>query len=128
MATDHHTALSPFVARHIGPTAGEQSSMLADLGLDSLDELIAAVVPEAIRLDAAAAAQDLPDGCGEAEAVLCEQLPQWQLTDVLSRRCEKCDGVKAQFSSRGTGCRQILVKHKRSTTSLFNEADCECAD
>ena len=69
MATDHHTALSPFVARHIGPTDGEQASMLADLGLNSLDALIAAVVPESIRLDAAAAAQGLPAGCSEAEAL-----------------------------------------------------------
>ena len=69
MATDQRNALSPFVARHIGPTAGEQASMLADLGLGSLDELIAAVVPEAIRLDAAGAAQGLPAGCSEAEAL-----------------------------------------------------------
>ncbi|MBW0167469.1 MAG: aminomethyl-transferring glycine dehydrogenase [Vulcanococcus sp.] len=69
MATDHGAALSPFVARHIGPTAAEQSTMLADLGLGSLEELIAEVVPEAIRLDAAAAAEGLPAGCGEADAL-----------------------------------------------------------
>ena len=41
MATDPGVALSPFVARHIGPTAAEQASMLADLGLGdaSLREL-----------------------------------------------------------------------------------------
>ena len=43
--------------------------MLADLGLRSLDELIAEVVPEAIRLDVAAAVAGLPAGCGEAEAL-----------------------------------------------------------
>ncbi|MEY3749855.1 MAG: hypothetical protein RLZZ186_274 [Cyanobacteriota bacterium] len=62
MATD-------FVARHIGPTAAEQERMLADLGLSSLDALIAEVVPEDIRLDPAAAAEGLPIGCGEAEAL-----------------------------------------------------------
>ncbi|MEN9861756.1 MAG: hypothetical protein RLZZ515_2238, partial [Cyanobacteriota bacterium] len=62
MATD-------FVARHIGPTASEQERMLADLGLSSLDALIAEVVPEGIRLDPAAAAAGLPSGCGEAEAL-----------------------------------------------------------
>ena len=69
MATDHGVALSPFVARHVGPTAAEQAAMLADLGLGSLEALIAEVVPEAIRLDAAAAAKGLPAGCGEAEAL-----------------------------------------------------------
>ena len=67
--TAQRMALSPFVARHIGPTAAEQASMLADLGLASLDELIAAVVPDAIRLDAAGAAEGLPAGCSEAEAL-----------------------------------------------------------
>ena len=43
--------------------------MLADLGLGSLEELIAEVVPEAIRLDAAAAVEGLPAGCGEADAL-----------------------------------------------------------
>ena len=62
MATD-------FVVRHIGPTPAEQERMLADLGLSSLDALIAEVVPEAIRLDATAAAEGLPTGCSEAEAL-----------------------------------------------------------
>ncbi len=69
MATDHGVALSPFVARHVGPTAAEQAAMLADLGLGSLEALIAEVVPEAIRLDAAAAVEGLPAGCGEADAL-----------------------------------------------------------
>jgi len=69
MATDPGVALSPFVARHIGPTAAEQASMLADLGLGSLEELIAEVVPEAICLDATAAEEGLPAGCSEAEAL-----------------------------------------------------------
>ncbi|MBL8539248.1 MAG: glycine dehydrogenase (aminomethyl-transferring), partial [Betaproteobacteria bacterium] len=38
-----------FQRRHIGPDAADQAAMLAALGLDSLDALIDAVVPPAIR-------------------------------------------------------------------------------
>ncbi|MEB3269913.1 MAG: hypothetical protein VKJ09_15340, partial [Leptolyngbya sp.] len=40
---------SPFVARHIGPRAGEVTAMVAALGYDSLEALMAAVVPGDIR-------------------------------------------------------------------------------
>ncbi|MFN9908044.1 MAG: hypothetical protein ACK56F_18250, partial [bacterium] len=43
--------------------------MLADLGLDSLDALVAQVVPADILLDDAAAAAGLPEPCGEAQAL-----------------------------------------------------------
>jgi len=43
--------------------------MLAELGLGSLEELAAAVVPAGILLPAAAAAEDLPEPCSEAEAL-----------------------------------------------------------
>ena len=74
MATDCQRAtgrapLSPFVARHVGPDPAEQAQMLSDLGLSNLEQLIAEVVPEAIRLDATAAAAGLPAGCSEAEAL-----------------------------------------------------------
>ena len=39
-----------FVARHIGPNAAETREMLAAIGFNSLDVLIAAAVPENIRL------------------------------------------------------------------------------
>ena len=39
-----------FPRRHIGPDAGEVAEMLAALGLDSLDALVDATVPAAIRL------------------------------------------------------------------------------
>jgi glycine dehydrogenase len=39
----------PFAVRHIGPSAAEQAKMLALLGYRSLDELVDAAVPEAIR-------------------------------------------------------------------------------
>jgi glycine dehydrogenase len=40
-----------FVARHVGPDAGEQAAMLRTLGLASLEELLDAVVPATIRWD-----------------------------------------------------------------------------
>ncbi|MCC4276084.1 aminomethyl-transferring glycine dehydrogenase [Marinomonas communis] len=39
-----------FIARHIGPDANEQQSMLNTLGFDSLDLLIENTIPNAIRL------------------------------------------------------------------------------
>lgn len=39
-----------FVRRHLGPGADEQAKMLAKIGVGSLDELIDATVPAAIRL------------------------------------------------------------------------------
>ncbi|MEQ6899805.1 aminomethyl-transferring glycine dehydrogenase [Nocardioides sp. YIM 152588] len=46
---DHPTALSPFVARHLGPDQPQVEAMLARLGFGSLDELMDAAVPKAIR-------------------------------------------------------------------------------
>lgn len=39
-----------FVHRHIGPNADEVKHMLAEIGCDSLDELIDQTVPAAIRI------------------------------------------------------------------------------
>ncbi|MBQ0866204.1 aminomethyl-transferring glycine dehydrogenase [Streptomyces sp. RK75] len=53
--TSHRTPLSalesgtPFESRHIGPDAGAQAKMLAQVGYGSLDELTAAAVPDVIR-------------------------------------------------------------------------------
>ena len=41
-----------FIHRHIGPCAAEMTDMLADIGADSLDQLIDQTVPAAIRLPA----------------------------------------------------------------------------
>ena len=64
-----------FIARHIGPSAEDQQQMLSSLNCNSLQELTAQVVPEAIAM-----ADDLAvvDGCTEAQAlaelrVLAEQ-------------------------------------------------------
>jgi len=40
-----------FIARHIGPSAAEQTQMLAMLGFDSMETFIAQVVPAGIRSD-----------------------------------------------------------------------------
>jgi glycine dehydrogenase len=50
--TTRGTAISPtdsFVARHVGPSDGEIAEMLAVIGYASLDELVDATIPEAIR-------------------------------------------------------------------------------
>ncbi|MFD5753423.1 aminomethyl-transferring glycine dehydrogenase [Streptomyces sp. NPDC127033] len=57
---------TPFEQRHIGPDAGAQAKMLAQVGYGSLDELTAAAVPDAIR---SAEALDLPDARTEAEVL-----------------------------------------------------------
>jgi len=41
-----------FIARHIGPDAGEIAAMLAELGHASLEDMVAAIVPPSIRLAA----------------------------------------------------------------------------
>ena len=55
-----------FVARHVGPTPDEQATMLAALGLTSLDELIDRAVPDSIRWREPL---DLPGPIDEAEAL-----------------------------------------------------------
>jgi glycine dehydrogenase len=60
---------APFLVRHIGPSAADQERMLAELGLHSLEQLAAEIVPADILLPAAAAAEGLPEACGEAEAL-----------------------------------------------------------
>jgi glycine dehydrogenase len=60
---------APFLVRHLGPGGEDQGGMLAELGLSSLEELAAEVVPADILLPAAAAEEGLPQPCGEAEAL-----------------------------------------------------------
>lgn len=55
-----------FQRRHIGPDAAEQQRMLGALGMSDLAELIAAVIPAAIRRQRAF---DLPDAVDEAQAL-----------------------------------------------------------
>ncbi|HET8562136.1 MAG TPA: aminomethyl-transferring glycine dehydrogenase [Marmoricola sp.] len=54
-----------FAERHIGPDTDQVATMLAALGLGSLDELMSAAVPPAIRWDKPL---DLPDALTEQQA------------------------------------------------------------
>ena len=56
----------PFSARHIGPSASGTRTMLAALGVPSLETLISQAVPKSIRLDRPLA---LPQPASEAEAL-----------------------------------------------------------
>ncbi len=58
--------MSDFVKRHIGPSIEQQTQMLSDLGLSSLDELVRKIVPDSILLRGD---NKLPDGCSEQEAL-----------------------------------------------------------
>ncbi|MDH4568962.1 aminomethyl-transferring glycine dehydrogenase, partial [Pseudomonas sp. BN414] len=55
-----------FVPRHIGPRDADANAMLELLGFDSLDAMIASVVPDSIK---GTSVLDLPAGQGEAEAL-----------------------------------------------------------
>jgi glycine dehydrogenase len=58
--------MTEFISRHIGPSEAEQTQMLEDLGLSSLDELVRQIVPDSILLRGD---YKLPDGCSEQEAL-----------------------------------------------------------
>jgi len=58
--------MSEFIQRHIGPSESEQSKMLVDLGLSSIDELVRQIVPDSILLRGD---DKLPEGCSEQEAL-----------------------------------------------------------
>ncbi len=55
-----------FIRRHIGPGQGEVSDMLADIGADSLDDLILQTVPSSIRSEGL----NIGQGVREEEALL----------------------------------------------------------
>ena len=58
--------MSDFIKRHIGPSEDQQTQMLNDLGLSSLDELIRQVVPDSILLRGD---NNLPEPCSEQQAL-----------------------------------------------------------
>lgn len=55
-----------FIGRHIGPNSSEQKEMLAQLGLNSLDELIDKTIPAQIRMESKF---DLPEPMREDQAL-----------------------------------------------------------
>ncbi len=62
--------LGPFVARHVGPSAAEQSAMLSALGYASLTALATAAVPASIRLPfEQGATLAVPPAVSEAEVI-----------------------------------------------------------
>src|SRR5882757_8162687 len=84
--TDRRTSLAeleagtPFAQRHIGPDAGAEAKMLAQVGYGSLDELTDAAVPGTIR---SAEALGLPAARTEAE-VLAELRALADRNEVLA--------------------------------------------
>ena len=58
--------MTDFISRHIGPSEDQQTQMLNDLGLSSLDELVRKVVPDSILLRGKS---NLPEPCTEHEAL-----------------------------------------------------------
>ena len=54
--------MKEFIQRHIGITETEQTQMLNDLGLSSLEELVREVVPTSILLRGD---DNLPEPCSE---------------------------------------------------------------
>ena len=60
------SSMSEFVRRHIGSSQAQQTQMLEDLSLSSLDELVRQVVPDSILLRGD---NKLPSGCSEQEAL-----------------------------------------------------------
>ncbi|WP_136619455.1 MULTISPECIES: aminomethyl-transferring glycine dehydrogenase [Mesorhizobium] len=59
-------ALTPFSARHIGPSVNDVRAMLAVIGVPSVETLISQAVPQSIRLDLPLT---LPAPASEAEAL-----------------------------------------------------------
>ena len=71
--------MSEFIKRHIGPSDQEQSKMLSDLGVSSIDELVRQIVPDSILLRGDS---NLPDGCSEQQALT-------ELKDIASHNIVK---------------------------------------
>ena len=71
--------MSEFIQRHIGPTLEEQSKMLDDLGVSTIDELVRQIVPDSILLRGD---DRLPEGCSEQEALA-------ELKDIASHNIVK---------------------------------------
>jgi glycine dehydrogenase len=71
-----------FIHRHIGPCAAETAGMLAAIGADSLDALIAQTVPAAIRLPA-----ELPLPAPRREHEALADLKAIAQKNVVARSC-----------------------------------------
>jgi glycine dehydrogenase len=56
--------MKTFSDRHIGPRNADKETMLSKIGMDSIDDLISATIPDSIRLSGEV---DIPDAMSEAE-------------------------------------------------------------
>ncbi|WP_432933751.1 aminomethyl-transferring glycine dehydrogenase [Microbispora sp. CA-135349] len=65
-STLHDLSAPPFATRHIGPSDADRSRMLEAVGYESIADLLAVAVPEAIRTRGPL---NLPEAVGEAEAL-----------------------------------------------------------
>ncbi|BCV02955.1 MAG: hypothetical protein CM15mV59_0780 [Caudoviricetes sp.] len=72
--------MSDFIQRHIGPTTQEQTQMLNDLGLSTIEELVREVVPTSILLRGD---DNLPEPCSEQQAL--EELKEISKYNVVRR-------------------------------------------
>jgi len=81
-----------FIMRHIGPREDQVRHMLAEIGLDSLDELVAQTIPRSIRVDTAL---DLPEARTESGALA-------QLREIASLN-------KVQHSMIGMGYHETIL-------------------
>ena len=72
--------MTEFIQRHIGITEKEQTQMLKDLGLSSLDELVRQVVPDSILLRGD---NNLPESCTEQQAL--EELKEIAEHNIVRR-------------------------------------------
>ncbi|MCH7874786.1 MAG: aminomethyl-transferring glycine dehydrogenase [Gemmatimonadetes bacterium] len=71
-----------FASRHIGPRPDDMAAMARTIGYDSVDDLIDAIVPECIRLDAPL---DLPPA--ETESSVLERLRAFAAKNQIFRSC-----------------------------------------
>jgi len=72
--------MTEFIQRHIGITETEQTQMLKDLGLSSLEELVREVVPTSILLRGD---DNLPEPCSEQQAL--EELKEIAEHNIVRR-------------------------------------------
>ena len=72
--------MTEFIQRHIGITETEQTQMLNDLGLSSLEELVREIVPTSILLRGD---DNLPEPCSEQQAL--EELKEIAEHNIVRR-------------------------------------------
>ena len=66
--TNKESPDSTFKSRHIGPSQGDEESMLQVLGFDNTEEFISSVIPNEI-FDSAQKLPSIPDGCSQSNAL-----------------------------------------------------------